>query len=87
MSPFTIFDDEVLPLEEILELVDYEENNPEESFFMQQGNLVYRQFLAKLANYDKEDSPVDEKKMTIASPDTDNGDRRLLEYSPETESV
>lgn len=56
MDPFTVFDDEILSLEDVLELVDYEENNPEETFFSTNNNRLYREFLAWLAQADTEDT-------------------------------
>lgn len=47
---FTLFDDEVLPLEDVLELVDFEENNPEESQFNTDANLQYRIFLSRISD-------------------------------------
>ena len=49
LTSFTLFDDEVLPLKDVLELIDYEENHPEESQFRAAANLQYRIFLARMA--------------------------------------
>ena len=49
LNSFTLFDDEVLPLEDVLKLIDYEENHPEESHFRAAANLQYRIFLARMA--------------------------------------
>lgn len=49
LTSFTLFDDEVLPLEDVLELVDYEESNPEDSQFRTEQDRQYKIFLARMA--------------------------------------
>lgn len=58
MPDFTLFDDEVLPLKDVLELIDYEEDNPEDSYFLIEADKEYKQFLARLA--EMQDNPEPE---------------------------
>ena len=58
MPDFTLFDDEVLPLKDVLELIDYEEDNPEDSYFLIEADKEYKQFLARLAEL--QDNPESE---------------------------
>jgi hypothetical protein len=49
---FTLFDDEVLPLDDVLKLIDYDESDEPDAVFRREANLQYRQFLARLAEMD-----------------------------------
>jgi hypothetical protein len=60
MRTFNLFDDEVLPLADILELIDYDDSDNDDAPFLRDANLQYRQFLARLAelNAGGEEMPV-----------------------------
>lgn len=60
MPDFTLFDDEVLPLKDVLELIDYEEDNPEDSYFLIEADKEYKQFLARLAELQDNPEPEPE---------------------------
>lgn len=60
MRNFNLFDDEVLPLKDVLELIDYEEDNPEDAYFLIEADKEYKQFLARLAELQDNPEPEPE---------------------------
>lgn len=58
MNSFVFLGEEVLPLTDVLELVDYEETNPDESVFQIEADRQYRLFLARLADLNAGKPPL-----------------------------